>query len=187
METEKQKMLNGKWFHSRDPELIKDKNKIITFLKVFNQNENPYKVEEKLRDVLGGIGTNVKVGRDFDVTYGYNLFIGDDVSINRGCKFLDTGKIKIGNLCFIGPNVHFYATSHPIDPKVRRNPETHDLVLPGEIVIGENVWIGGNVTIISGVHIGDNSVIGAGSVVTKDIPSNTVAVGNPARVIKKLQ
>ena len=186
-ESEKQKMIAGKPCHSRDPELVADKVKAITFLKSFNVIEDPYNIESKLEGFLGKIGHRIKIGRDFDVTYGFNLFIGDDVSINRGCKFLDTGKITIGNNCFIGPSVNFYATSHPLDPEMRKDPINKDIVFPGNICVEENVWIGGNVTILPGVTIGKNSVVGAGSVVTHDVPENCCVAGNPAKVIKELK
>lgn len=185
-DTEKQKMLAGKPFHSRSPELVDDKKKAISFLNKFNLIKNPYEIENELRGFLGSIGNNVKVGRDFDVTYGYNIYIGNNVSINRGCKFLDAGKISIGDFCIIGPCVHFYAASHPTDPHMRKDPVNKDIVIPENICIEENVYIGGNVTILPGIKIGKNSVIGAGSVITKNIPNNVIAAGNPAKLIRQL-
>lgn len=119
----------------------------------------------------------------FYCDYGYNITLNEYAFINFGCTLLDAEKIIIGAHTRIAPNVSFYTTYHPIDPEARKN----STILAKPIVIGENVWIGGNSVILPGVTIGDNSVIGAGSVVTKDIPPNCVAVGNPAKVIKHIE
>jgi acetyltransferase-like isoleucine patch superfamily enzyme len=117
--------------------------------------------------------------------YGYNVKLGKNVYINFNSCFLDTCVISIGDRTLVGPNVHFYTASHPLDPVVRngtRGPE-----LGKEIHVGEDCWIGGQVVILCGVTIGRGSVVGAGSVVTKDVPEFVVVAGNPAKFIRKIE
>lgn len=111
-----------------------------------------------------------------------HVHIGEDFYCNHDCIFLDSGKITFGDHVFIGPRCAFYTVNHPIDAKIRN--QAVESAKP--ITVGNSVWLGGGVTVLPGVTIGDNVVIGAGSVVVKDIPSNSVAVGNPARVVKQL-
>lgn len=113
---------------------------------------------------------------------GRNIRIGSAVFINAGAVILDDGDVRIGDHAFIGPNVQIYTAAHPIDSEIRRTGLQY--VVP--VSIGNNVWIGGNVTINPGISIGDNTVIGAGSVVTKDIPSGVIAAGNPCKVIRAI-
>ncbi len=114
--------------------------------------------------------------------YGYNIEIGDNFYANHNLLILDANKVKFGDNVFIGPNCGFYTSSHPLDYTIRNK----GLEYANPIIVGDNVWFGGNVVVLPGVKIGDNTVIGAGSVVTKDIPSGVVAVGNPCRVIKNI-
>lgn len=115
------------------------------------------------------------------VDYGTRITIGPRTFINRGLTALDVAPITIGADCQIGPHVQLLTPTHPIDPQPRRDK----LEAAQPIVIGDNVWLGGGVIVCPGVTIGENSVIGAGSVVTKDVPANVVAVGNPARVVRE--
>lgn len=117
--------------------------------------------------------------------YGYNVRLGKNVYVNFNSVFLDTCTISIGDRTLVGPNVSFFSATHPLDPALRdgtRGPE-----LGKEIHVGEDCWIGGNVVILPGVNIGRGSTIGAGSVVTKDVPEFTVAAGNPAKIIRKIE
>ena len=127
-------------------------------------------------------GKDAYVEAPFYCDYGYNISVGDYFFSNYDCVFLDCGKITIGDHVMLGPKVSIYTANHPIDPIVRNY--NHDMGIP--VTIGSNVWIGGNTVICPGVTIGDNTVIGAGSVVTKDIPANVVAAGNPCRVIRPI-
>ena len=136
-----------------------------------------------LEQFLGAWGKNSVIQQPFRCDLGKNISIGQYVFINYNCVMLDTSPITIGDNTLIGPNVGLYAASHPISPKRRLDGNCWSAA----ITIGENVWIGGNACILPGVTIGDNVVIGAGSVVTKDIPANCVAAGNPARIIKKVE
>ena len=121
-----------------------------------------------LRELLGGIGENVVIDTPFHCDYGKNIFLGNDVIINMNCTFVDNKTIRIGDRVLIASNVQMYTSSHPVLP----------------IEIENNVWIGGGCILLPGVTIGENSVIGAGSVVTRPVPPNCVAVGNPCRVIR---
>ena len=118
----------------------------------------------------------------FYCDYGYNIEVGDNCLINYNCTFIDVAKIKLGNFCLLGPNVSIYTAGHPIHPAPRNGNYTYGV----GVELGDNVWVGGNTVICPGVKIGSNSVIGAGSVATKDIPAWTVAAGNPCRVIREI-
>lgn len=137
---------------------------------------------EYLRPMLGSLGKNCYIEPHLHVDHGYNVFLGDHVYFNTGCIILDQCPITIGDHTLLGPRVSLLGAIHPMDAMIR------NLGVEGgkPITIGSNCWIGGDVTICPGVTIGDGTVIGAGSVVTKDIPSNTVAVGNPCRVLRTL-
>lgn len=117
--------------------------------------------------------------------YGYNVKLGKNVYINFHATFLDTCEIRVGSRTMCGPNVSFFSATHPLDPVIRQGTKGPEL--GKEIIIGEDCWIGGNVVILPGVHIGRGSVVGAGSVVTKSVPDFTVVAGNPARVIRKIE
>ena len=147
--------------------------------------------QEVLKEMFGSIGNNVSVGTPFLCDYGCNIHIGDNVSVNMNCTFVDCNKITIGDNVLIASNVQLYTATHPVELAERyvANLETEQLIrctyaLP--IKIGNGCWLGGGVIVLPGVTIGDGSVIGAGSVVTKDIPENSLAVGNPCRVIRKI-
>lgn len=139
-------------------------------------------MNEILRSLFGSIGERFIINQPFRCDYGCNIFLGEDCFINFNCTILDEAKVSIGHNAFLGPNVSIYTACHPLEPD-RRNK----FIEWAECVtIGDNVWIGGNVTILPGVTIGDNVVIGAGAVVTKNFPSNVVIGGNPAKIIKRL-
>lgn len=142
-----------------------------------------------LKELFGAIGNNVAIDENFFCDFGKNIFIGDDVIINSGCTFIDNEKILIGNKVLIAPNVQIYTAYHPLLPEERlKDKKTGSTcyfnTCADPVKIKDGVWIGGGSIILPGVTIGENSVIGAGSVVNKSIPDNCVAVGNPCRVIK---
>lgn len=139
------------------------------------------------------MGKKVSVGTPFICDYGRNIYIGNNVSVNMNCTFVDCNKITIGDNVLIASNVQLYTATHPVELSERYIPDTdleaeapifHTYALP--ITIGNGCWLGGGVIVLPGVTIGDGSVIGAGSVVTKDIPENSLAVGNPCRVIRRI-
>lgn len=137
---------------------------------------------ELLKGLLGKCGDRVFIEEGVHMAYGCHLFLEGSFYANFNLSVVDDGNIYIGDACMIGPNVTLCTTGHPADPDYRRMVAHYSL----PIHIGENVWIGSNAVILPGVTIGDNSIIGAGAVVTKDIPANVVAVGNPCRVLREI-
>lgn len=138
--------------------------------------------QERLRKVLGKTGREFKIIQPFFFDYGYNIEVGEKFFANTNLCILDEARVTFGKNVFIGPNCSFYTAHHPIDP-VERNKNIESAY---PIHVGDNVWFGGNVVVVPGVNIGNNVTIGAGSVVTHDIPDNVVAAGNPCKVIRKI-
>ncbi len=181
--TEKEKMLKGEIYDANyNEELLNERQHAKEMCYKYN-NLNPSKLDEKkkiIKDLFGKTDKNFFIEQPFQCDYGYNVEIGENFYANINLTLLDANKIKFGNNVFVGPNCSFYTSGHPIDIKTRNQ----GLEYAKPIEIGDNVWIGGSVVVLPGVKIGSNSVIGAGSVVVKDIPKNSVAVGNPCKVIK---
>lgn len=138
-------------------------------------------ISEVLKELFGK-NENVFINPPFYCDYGKHIELGKNVFMNYNCTIIDVAKVKIGDNCQFAPNVSIYTAGHPIYPSTRNSGFEYGK----EVVIGDNVWIGGNSVICPGVHIGSNVVIGAGSVVTKDIPDWSIAAGNPAKVIRKI-
>ena len=184
MKTEKEKMLAGELYKAMGEELLTERQ--IAKELVFDFNTlRPTKVQERnqiIKKLLGKTGENFFIEPPFRCDYGYNIEIGDNFYSNYNLIILDCAKVKIGSNVLIAPNVAIYTAGHPLDYQ-QRNQE---LEFAYPITIGDNVWIGGNVVLNPGITIGNNSIIGSGSVVTKDIPENVVAVGNPCRIVKML-
>lgn len=183
--TEKEKMLAGEIYDANyNIELEKERLKTKDLCHEYNLIK-PSNVEEKnsiMRKILGNFKNSFRMEQPFMCDYGYNIEIGENFYSNHNLIILDANKVKFGDNVFIGPNCGFYAAGHPLDVE-RRNK---GLEYAKPITVGNNVWFGGNVIVLPGVTIGDNVVIGAGSIVNKDIPSNVLAVGNPCRVIKEI-
>lgn len=182
--SELEKMLKGEEYLPEDPELKKLYMECRDFLDELNATKfGDYTSREKLcRKKFGKVGKNLVLNKPFYCDYGFNIFLGDNVYFNNDCILLDVNKIIVGNNVLFAPRVCVYTTNHVLDKEKRRL----GYEIPKPVIIGNDVWIGGNTVINPGVTIGDNVVIGSGSVVTKDIPSNVIAVGNPCKVIKKL-
>ncbi len=156
----------------------------------FSDYEDTEKRNAILYELLGEMGENVAIDTPFHCDYGKNIFLGNNVIINMNCTFVDNKPIRIGDRVLIASNVQIYTSSHPVLPQERFVPDwrerrtTFFRTYARPIEIRNNVWIGGGCILLPGVTIGENSVIGAGSVVNRSIPSNCVAVGNPCRVIR---
>ena len=180
---EKDKMLAGKLYQC-DEELRKEIFAARKLTDEFNQTryDDEDGRERIIRDLLGSVGEKVMVEAPFRCDYGFNIHVGDNFYANYGCTILDVCKVTIGNNVFLGPNVQIYTASHPVYAPLRNEGYEYG----EEITIGDDVWVGGNATILPGAHIGTNVVIGAGSVVTGDIPDGVVAAGNPCRIIRKI-
>ena len=183
MKTEKEKMLDGEIYFANDKVLVSER----TFAKklLYKLNVTEYLMNGNARNILRQLMPNAHkrlyIEPPFHCDYGYNIECGENVFFNVNCVVLDVAKVKIGSNVLFGPSVQLYTATHPLDKIERRTVESAK-----PITIGDDCWIGGQVVICPGVTIGSGSVIGAGSVVTKDIPANTLAVGNPAKVIRKL-
>ncbi len=154
--------------------------------KVYELNTLPPKERERipamLKELLGKTGETVFIEPPFHCDYGWNIEVGENFFANYNLTILDVGKVTIGKNAQIAPNVSIYTAGHPIHPDSRNSGYEYGI----SITIGDNVWIGGSTVILPGVTIGNNVVIGAGSVVSKDIPDNKIAVGNPCRVIREI-
>lgn len=153
---------------------------------VFKFNSLPFSERaarnEILARLLGSMGTNCRILSPFHCDFGYNIHVGDNFFANTGLVVLDEAEIRIGDNVFIAPQVGIYTAAHPFDLEKRK--EGYETARP--ITIGDGVWIGGHASLLPGITIGEGSVIGAGSVVNRDIPAGVVAVGNPCRVVRKL-
>ena len=183
LKSEKEKMLSGENYSAVDRELVQDRIKAKKLLHKINVTE--YWVNKSTRKLIAELLPNSKnvvhIEPPFHCDYGYNIECGENVFFNVNCVVLDSMKVKIGSNVMFGPGVHIYTATHPLDKTERRLLE-----IAKPITIGDDCWIGGQSVICPGVTIGAGTVIGAGSVVTKDIPENCLAVGNPAKVIRKL-
>lgn len=181
---QKERMLAGlpykAWLDGLMEERTENKRKV----QQYNQlcPDERARQEELIRSILGRAGKGVHIEPPFYCDYGLNIEAGDNFYANFNCTILDVGKVKIGNNVMFAPNVSLYTAGHPIHPDSRNSGYEYGIA----ITIGDNVWIGGNVVVTPGVTIGSNAVIGAGSVVTKDIPDNVIAAGNPCRVIREI-
>jgi len=182
--SEKEKMINGELYNSFTTDLINEREVAHDLYSELNQigKATIEQRESILKKLLGACGKNIWIESPFYCDYGYQIFLGDNVFINFNCTILDACSVTIGNDVLIGPNVQLYSATHPTDWQVRAK----GLENSKPISIGNNSWIGGGVIICPGVAIGERTVIGAGSVVTHDIPSDVVAAGNPCKVIKYL-
>ena len=181
---EKEKMILGELYYANNEELIKERVKAKDLCYEYNNLKPSQEKERKelLKKLLGNTKENFLIEQPFICDYGYNIEIGENFYANHNLTILDCNKVKFGDNVFIAPNCSFYTAGHPLDVETRNK----GLEYAKPIEVGNNVWIGGNVVILPGVKIGDNAVIGAGSVVTKNIPSNVLAVGNPCKVIREI-
>ena len=183
--SDKEKMLSGQLYDAFwNKELANDRLRAKSLCHKYNAL-SPEKLEERkniLKELLGKTRENFTIEQNFWCDYGYNIEVGENFYANHDCAMLDPAKIIFGDNVFIAPQCGFYTAGHPLDTNERNS----GLEYAYPIKVGNNVWFGGHVSVMPGVTIGDNVVIGAGSVVTKDIPSNVLAVGNPCKVLRKI-
>ena len=184
MTTEKDKMLSGKPYFANEATLFAERQHAKAVLHTFN-NLHPNDIATRdglLQSLLGKAGERFYIEPPFRCDYGYNIFLGDNFYANYNLVILDCAPVHIGDNVMIAPNVGIYTAGHPI----HHEPRNAGLEYAFPITIGNNVWIGGHVVINPGITIGDHVVIGSGSVVTKDIPANTIAAGNPCKVLRAI-
>jgi acetyltransferase-like isoleucine patch superfamily enzyme len=184
MQTEKEKSHAGKLYKAFGKELFEERQYAKELVFQFNAL-HPSKISERdeiIRKLFCSTGEKFFIEPPFRCDYGYNITIGNNFYSNYNLIILDCAKTVIGDNVLIGPNVGIYTAGHPVHHELR--DQEYEFALP--ITIGDNVWIGGNVVINPGISIGENSVIGSGSVVTKDIPANVVAAGNPCRILREI-
>ena len=182
--TEKEKMLAGEIYDACNPELLEELNAVKVLCQQYNNLlPTDFAARNKmLQQMLGQADADTFINQPFYCDYGKHIRVGKRFFANFCLTVLDEALVTFGDDCFVGPNVSIYTACHSTNP-VERNTR-QEWAKP--VTIGNNVWIGGSVTILAGVTIGGNCTIGAGSVVTRDIPANSVAVGNPARVVKQV-
>lgn len=192
--TEREKMLAGLWYDPSDPELCRQRDHARDRAEEFNRTTESEKEKRQkiLKALLGSMGQYSEIYPYVKFDYGCNTYLGDRCYINFNATFLDCGEIRLGSDVFVGPNVSFLTPIHPLraeERNVRFAPDGHPYTLEAckPILVEDRVWIGGNVVILPGVTIVHDSVIGAGSVVTKNIPAGVIAVGNPCRVLRKVE
>jgi maltose O-acetyltransferase len=181
--TEREKMLAGELYDPADPELVAGRERARDLCQALNATRETEAEERRriLRDLFGAGGDTVWMQPPFFCDYGANIELGERVFFNFNCVVLDVCRVRIGAFTLFGPAVQIYTATHPFDPELRRREE-----FGKPVEIGSDVWVGGGAIVLPGVKIGSRAVIGAGSVVTKDIPEGVFAAGNPCRVIRDI-
>lgn len=182
--TNRERMLAGDLYIADDPDSAREAQRAVRlandYLAAYARGASA--ARPILAELIGNLGEGAEVKPPLFVDYGTHISIGARTFVNYNLTALDVAPITIGEDCQIGPNVQLLTPTHPLEPQPRRDK----LEAARPITIGDNVWIGGGATILPGVTVGENSIVGAGAVVTKDVPANTVVVGNPARVARSL-
>ncbi len=182
--TEWEKSQCGKMYNDFDEDMFNRRVAAKKIFRAYNKTDDTQTEEraELMKKLFKSVGKNVWIEPDFHCEFGKNITIEDNVYINFGCIILDCAEVRIGANTLIGPNAGIYPVNHAIDANERINGGC----ISSPISIGKNCWFGGDVKVLTGVTIGDNTIIGAGSIVTKDIPSNVIAAGNPCKVIRPI-
>lgn len=184
MPSEKERMLNGELYDAGDSELVAEREHARELLGEYNATTgaDADRRAELLEELFGSVRGEPHVEPPVRCDYGYNVHVGGNFYANFDCVFLDVREIRFGENCFLGPGVHAYAATHPIDAAERvKGPEYGK-----PVTVGDDVWIGGRAVLNPGVTVSDRSVVGAGAVVTGDVPADVVVQGNPAEVVKRL-
>ncbi|AIQ18581.1 maltose acetyltransferase [Paenibacillus sp. FSL H7-0357] len=174
----------GKFYYERGTDELREKGlRVQKLIKAFNDcdPEDGKEKERLIRELFGSAGEGISIEHNFHCDVGYNIHVGRNFYAGYNCTILDMAEVHIGDDCMFAPNVGIYTAGHSIEPK-DRNKTGYGI----PITIGNNVWIGGHCAILPGVKIGDNSIVAAGSVVTKDVPANAIVAGNPAKLLKHI-
>lgn len=182
--SEREKMLAGELYLASDEELREARLRARKLVKAFNDSapDEGERRRKLLQELFGAVGEGVEIEPPFHCDYGGNILVGERFFANFGCVILDCAEVRIGDRVMLGPNVQLYTATHPLDPELR----AQGLELAKPIVIEDDVWIGGGAIVLPGVRIGRGAVIGAGSVVSKNVPPMVLAAGNPCRVLRAL-
>lgn len=185
MRTEKEKMIAGEMYSPSDPQLSEEREKARMLFQAFNAMREPESAarQEVLLKLLPNARPDIFIEPPFYCDYGYNIVAGSRVFFNFNCTILDVAQVTIGHRAMFGPNVQIYTATHPLEAAARSSGKEY----AKPISIGDDVWIGGGAILCPGVLVGSRAVIGAGSVVTRDIPADTFAAGNPCRVIRQIE
>lgn len=188
--SEHQKLLAGEEYDYRDPEIQQMLKQCRRYLQQLNTATDPTTRQQITKKLFHRVGERLAINGQINVLYGNHTSFGDDDFINDGCRIQDANLVTFGDRVVVAPDCKFYCGQHPLDANkrfgTRANGAKYLISHTKPITVGNDVWIGGNVTVLAGVTIGNNVVVGAGAVVTKDIPDNSVAVGVPAKVLRKL-
>ena len=184
MDGAKERMLNGAMYDPDDPELVADRERARGLTRQYNRTTPDERDERRrlLEALLGGVGDGCHVEPPFRCDYGYNTHVGEHTYVNVDCVVLDVCRVEVGRNCDVGPGVHIYAATHPLDAAERASGAEYG----APVTVGENVWLGGRAVLNPGVTVGDNAVVASGAVVTEDVPANVVVGGNPATVIREV-
>ena len=184
MASEKEKMLSGLPYRAHDQELEHERKRARLLIHQYNQLSpgETTKHQDIIKELLGTSGEQFVIESPFRCDYGYNIHLGENFYSNFNLVILDCAEVRIGNNALIGPDVGIYTAGHPLHHELRN--QEHEFAFP--VTIGNSVWIGGHVVINPGVTIGDHVVIGSGSVVTRDVPSGVIALGNPCKVLRDI-
>ena len=184
MPSEKEKMLAGELYDASDPRLTSERQNAEALTSWYNETapEATDRRRQLLGELFGSLGDGAVVEPPFRCDYGSTVHVGDDCYANVDCVFLDVCRIDVGRHCLVGPGVHLYTATHPLDAETRAEGPEYGR----PISIGDDVWIGGRAVVNPGISVGDRSVVGSGTVVTEDVPDDVVVQGNPAQVIKEL-
>jgi maltose O-acetyltransferase len=185
MKSEKEKMLGGELYNPLDPQLSAERRRARLLLKTLNDTDDDQQEERKrlIKELIPTTGKDILIEPPFYCDYGSNIILGNQVFFNFNCVVLDVAPVMIGSGVLFGPAVQIYTATHPLSAMERKS----GLELGKQIVIGDDVWVGGGTIICPGVRIGARSVIGAGSVVTKNVEEGVIAVGNPCRILRKVE
>ncbi|MDZ5809916.1 sugar O-acetyltransferase [Halorubrum sp. AD140] len=185
MSTETEWMLAGEPYDPTDPTLVADRDRARDLSRRYNATSGRERGrrERLLRELFDAIGEDPTVQPPVRCDYGYNVAVGDGFFANYGCVFLDAAPVSFGDRCLLGPGVHVYTSTHPIDPAERATGRER----AEPVTVGDDVWLGGRAVLNPGVTVGDGAVVASGSVVTRDVPARAVVGGNPARVIREIE